>query len=118
MIPIKSKATLMFILGLSVALTTGASANFRKEAVDESFDTEEHERVCHIESPTSASVNCKNGDIMLFIPRRISSNTTKESIILASLVCDFRYEVMHSSEALSCVFTTKRKQQWTGFGME
>lgn len=116
--PILKSIALMLTLCGTVTLTTGANANLETEAFSNAHAENEQEKICHIENSTSASKNCNEGDIMLFIPRRISSSTTKESIILASLVCNFRYEVMHSSDALSCVFTTKRRNQWKRFGME
>lgn len=76
------------------------------------------DRVCHIEASTNAAKKCKHGDILLFVPTRNSSGNTKESIILASLVCDYNFGILQSYEALSCVFTTTRKSQWAEFGME
>lgn len=107
-------------LGTVLAVTNGANANLKNEAINlaNEHSDGDNEKICLIESATTASKSCDAGDIMLFIPKRTTSSTTKESIILASLVCDFKFEVMHSPDALSCVFTTKRRTQWKRFGME
>lgn len=95
----------------SLFIASGANAdNTDEQSIDQG-------KVCHIEASTTAA-SCEAGDILLFIPRRITSNTTKESIILASLVCNYKFEIMHSSDALSCVFTTSKRSQWARFGME
>lgn len=110
----------LMVLGGLIAMTNGANANLKGEAISLAKEQSDgdNEKICLIESATTASKSCEDGDIMLFIPKRITSTTTKESIILASLVCNFKFEVMHGPDALSCVFTTKRRTQWQRFGME
>jgi hypothetical protein len=72
-------------------------------------------RICHVEEAAKAGTKCNDGDIMLFLPIMESG---RSAIVLSSLVCDFRYNIMHRPDALSCVFTTRRSDQWEKFDME
>ncbi|MFL7013632.1 hypothetical protein [Enterovibrio norvegicus] len=104
------QAIFMMALTLSFPSSSSSEMYIKDTSINQSS-------ICHVEESFRAGSQCKDGEIMLFIPvSGIGAGRT--SIVLSSLVCDFRFNIIRTSDALTCVFSTKRKNQWAEFSME
>ena len=111
-----NKKTLIVSVALITISLSIVWAN-KARGMQRTLDIPQQGRVCHIQDSHRAGVECKEGDIMLFVPR-VQAGIGRTVVILSSLVCDFRFNITRDVDALTCVFTEKRRDQWHEFGMD
>lgn len=87
----QARIALLLIVASSIA--TFANAN--------DFDTG-----CWGTDYESIDKNCKNGDIMIFVPQTFGNE--QYPVIIAGTRCDFEYPIVQTVGGVSCVYSSKR----------
>ena len=71
--------------------------------------------LCLVQDGNAASKECKNGDVMLFLPP--SFGNEQLPIGISAAFCDFEHPVVHNAGGVSCIFTDARKKNWNSLGI-
>nr|PMI52312.1 hypothetical protein BCU43_19900 [Vibrio lentus]PMI89476.1 hypothetical protein BCU35_23040 [Vibrio lentus]PMI98573.1 hypothetical protein BCU32_16865 [Vibrio lentus] len=74
-----------------------------------------NDTICHFANGDEANAKCKDGDVAMWTPN--SFGNEQLPILYISLFCDFEAPITHTVGGVSCIFTTKRKAQWSDFGI-
>ncbi|MFC5079581.1 hypothetical protein VTH8203_01353 [Vibrio thalassae] len=81
-----------------------------------SMTPHEPETVCRVENPANAGIKCKNSDVFLFLPNLVGNNSNLP-VIVSAIFCNFRYPIITTPDAVTCVFSDSRKASWSEYGV-
>lgn len=98
-----------------LALTFALSATSFNSSAAFGLSDLKQDKICHFANGDEANAKCKDGDVAMWTPN--SFGNEQLPILYISLFCDFEAPITHTVGGVSCIFTTKRKAQWSDFGI-
>ncbi|MCE0493780.1 hypothetical protein [Vibrio salinus] len=88
----------------------------RELTINLSKPHKDNSKICSATSTIEAKNKCTDGDVAMFLPNTYGNEQVP--LLYVTLFCDFDYPITHAGGGVSCIFTTKRKDDWKKFGVK